>query len=55
MKSPIIYKQIPTQYAFYVHEDGLLQIAPVTKISKEIKFESEKEAIEYVKNYSYQL
>lgn len=55
MTYPIVYKIIPTQYAFYVHEDGLIQITPVSKIAKELKFGSEKEARKFIKNYKEQL
>lgn len=55
MTYPIVYKIIPTQYAFYVHEDGTLEITPVTKIAKTMKFENEKEAREFIKNYKEQL
>lgn len=55
MTYPIIYKTIPTLYAFYVHEDGTLQITPVTKVAKEMKFTSEKEARKFIKNYKEQL
>jgi hypothetical protein len=30
--SPIIYKMIPTQFAFFLHSDGTLQIKQVTTI-----------------------
>jgi hypothetical protein len=46
---------IPTQYVFMVHEDGLLQIKPITQIPTAIKFETEQEAREYIKNYKEQL
>ena len=55
MTYPIEYKIIPTQYAFYVHEDGTLDITPVTKVAKKMKFESEKEARKFIKNYKEQL
>lgn len=48
-KSPIIYKTIPTQYAFFVSEDGSVKVTLVTKL-KDMKFESEKEARFYIKN-----
>lgn len=49
MKTPIIYRTIPVQFAFYVHEDGRLQISQCSPVKKEIKFKSEKEARDYVK------
>lgn len=55
MTYPIIYKQIPTQYAFYVHKDGTLQITPVTKVEKVMKFNSEKEARKFIRDYKVQL
>jgi len=48
MTYPIIYKQIPVQFAFYVHLDGRLQVEMLYPVKKEIKFESEKEARDYV-------
>jgi len=48
MKSPIIYKQIPTQYAFYVSEDGSVKVTIVTKLN-DMKFSNEKEARDYIK------
>jgi len=48
MKSPIIYKQIPTQYAFYVEEDGSVKVTIVTKLN-DMKFSNEKEARDYIK------
>lgn len=48
-KSPIIYKTLKTQYAFFVSEDGSVKATVVTKL-KDIKFESEKEARSYIKN-----
>jgi hypothetical protein len=53
--SPIIYKMIPTQYAFYVSEDGTLQIQAVTKIPTVKKFNSPVEAREFINNYIQQL
>lgn len=55
IKYPIIYKKIPTQYAFYVSSDGTLQIKQVTDIPKVIKFKNENEARKYIKNYKVQL
>lgn len=52
---PIIYKMIPTQYAFYISEDGTVQIQPITKLPKEMKFATEEEAREYVERYDEQL
>lgn len=49
MKSPIIYKQLKVQFAFYIHEDGRLQIEMLHPVSKEMKFKSEKEAREFIK------
>lgn len=47
MKYPIIYKTIPTQYAFYVEEDGSVKVTIVTKLN-DMKFSSEKEARDYI-------
>lgn len=55
MTSPIIYKQIPTQYAFYVSKDGTLKITPVTDVPKVMKFKGEKEARKFIQNYKIQL
>ncbi len=55
MTYPIVYRTIPTQLAFYVHKDGRLQIQPVSKIAREMKFASEKEAREFISNYQEQL
>lgn len=52
---PIEYKLVPTQYAFYVHRDGTLQITQVTKVEREKKFKSVKEAREFIKNFNVQL
>lgn len=49
-QSPIEYKTIPTQYAFLVHEDGTMQIHQVTTPAKEMKFDTPKQAREYIKN-----
>lgn len=48
MKSPIIYKQIPTQYAFLVNKEGSVKVTVVTKLN-DMKFSSEKEARDYIK------
>ena len=50
MKYPIEYKQIPVQFAFYIHEDGKLQIEMLHPVHKEMQFENEVEAREYVSN-----
>ena len=42
MTSPIIYKSIPTQYAFFTEDDG-------TKLDG-MKFKDKKEARKYIKN-----
>ena len=47
-KYPIEYKMIPVQFAFYIHEDGRLQIEMLHPLSKEMKFKSEVEARKYV-------
>lgn len=47
MISPIVYKQIPTQYAFYVEEDGSVKVTTLTKLDK-MKFEDMKEARSYI-------
>lgn len=53
--TPLYYKLIPVQYVFLVSKDGTLKIKPVSDVPKEIKFKSEKEALEYIKNYKVQL
>jgi hypothetical protein len=50
MKYPIIYKQIPVQFAFMIHEDGRLQAIMLNPILQEKKFENGKEARKYVEN-----
>ena len=55
MKSPIVYKMIPTQYGFYVHKDGKLNIIQLSDIPKEMKFKSEAEARKFIKNFKKQL
>ena len=50
MTYPIIYKQLKVQFAFLVHEDGRLQIQMLHPLETEKKFDSEKDAREYVKN-----
>lgn len=52
---PIVYKMIPTQYAFYIYEDGTVQIQPITKLPKEMKFDTEAAAREYIERYDEQL
>lgn len=52
---PIIYKVIPTQYAFYVSEDGTVQIQAVTKIPTVKKCKDTTEAREFINNYIEQL
>lgn len=47
-KYPILYKTLKVQFAFYVHEDGRLQIEMLHPVSKEMKFKSEVEARAYV-------
>lgn len=49
MTSPIEYKTIPTQFAFLVHEDGRLQIKMLSPLPAEKKFDSEKEAREFIR------
>lgn len=46
---------IPTQHIFMVEKDGTLKIKQVSDIPKEIKFKSQEEAREFVKDYKYQL
>lgn len=48
MTHPITYKQIPVQFAFYVHEDGRLQIKMLHPVEEEKRFESKEKALEYV-------
>lgn len=48
MISPIIYRQIPTQYAFFVEKDGSVKVTIVTKLDN-MKFKDEKEARSYIK------
>lgn len=55
MTYPIEYKMIPVQHAFYVHEDGTLQITPLTKVDRVMKFKNEKEAREFINSYKIQL
>ncbi len=50
MTYPIIYKTIPVQFAFLVHEDGRLQIKMLSPVESEKKFNSEKEAREYIES-----
>jgi hypothetical protein len=50
MTYPIVYKSILVQFAFLVHKDGKLQIKMLSPLPPEKKFDSEKEAREYVKN-----
>jgi hypothetical protein len=50
MTYPIVYKTLKVQFAFLVHEDGRLQINMLSPLPPEKKFDSEKEAREYVKN-----
>jgi hypothetical protein len=55
MTYPIVYKKIPTQYAFYVEKNGELQIQIVTPPPTRLKFKSEKEAREFIKKYNEQI
>ena len=48
MSNPIVYKQIPTQYAFFVEKDGSVKVTIVTKLDN-MKFENEKQARSYIK------
>ena len=50
MTNPIIYKTLEVQFAFMVHKDGRLQIKMLSPMEQEKKFESEKEAREYVQS-----
>lgn len=47
--TPIIYKTIKVQFAFFIHPDGRLQIKMLSPIESEKKFSSEKEAREFIK------
>jgi hypothetical protein len=47
---PIIYKMIPTQYAFLINSNGLIQIQQVTPQPPTKQFTSEQEAREYINN-----
>ena len=49
MTYPIIYKTLKVQFAFMVHSDGRLQIKMLSPMEAEKKFESEKEAREFIK------
>jgi len=46
---------ILTQYAFYVEKNGDVQVKIVTSPPPTIKFKSEKEAREFIKNYNQQV
>jgi hypothetical protein len=48
MTYPILYTTIPVQFALMVHKDGRLQIKMLSPMEAEKKFETEKEAREYV-------
>lgn len=48
MKYPILYRKIPVQFAFMVHEDGRVQVSMLHPLEKEMKFKSEKEAREFI-------
>lgn len=50
VKSPIIYKTIPTQYAFLVNEDGTVNAHQVTKLPEKQQFRDSKQALEYINN-----
>lgn len=52
---PIEYKVVPVQHAFLVSSDGTLQIRQVTKVEREMKFKSEREAREFIRDYKIQL
>lgn len=49
MTSPIVYKKIPVQFAFLVHEDGRLQIKMLSPLPAEKNFESDKEARKFIR------
>lgn len=49
MQNPIIYKQIPTQYAFFTEKDGTVRVSLLTKLDK-MKFKDMKEARVYIKS-----
>lgn len=53
--SPLIYKMIPTQYVFMIDKDGTLNIQQVIDLPKKMKFNSVKEAEEFIKSYDEQL
>lgn len=59
MMYPIIYKQIPTQYAFFMEKqaDGKIKLRQqqVIEIPENIVFNSKEEAIKYIKDYKIQL
>lgn len=48
--SPIIYKTIPTQYAFFIHEDGTLETKQLTTLESKRKFNNTTEAINHVES-----
>ena len=50
LKYPIIYKTIPTQYAFFIHEDGIVQTKQVATLEGTKKFKTQAEAHNYINN-----
>lgn len=50
LKYPIIYKVIPTQYAFYVHDDGTVNTHQVNVPPSTKKFKDIKKAQDYINN-----
>lgn len=48
---PLIYKTIPTQYVFLLHDDGTINIQIVRDIPTQVKLKTLKEAKQYVKNF----
>lgn len=49
MRSPITYKLIPTQYAFF-QEGNKVKVTQITKLPEEQEFKDEVEARNYIKN-----
>ena len=52
MPSPIIYKQIPTQYAFFIEKYSTVIVSLLTKLDK-MKFKDMKEAMVYIKSLKH--
>lgn len=47
---PILYKTIPTQYAFLVSKSGKVKIRALRDLPAEKEFESEDEAREWIES-----